>query len=133
MRILQSEVKLYGAEHTQRIIDGMIAELDLHEHAFDIRLILAEAITNAHMHGNGGDSAKPILVRYVLDAGWLELQVEDCGPGITGLPIPNEISDDALLNDRGRGLFLIRCFADRVEMRGNIMCISKNISISHTA
>lgn len=131
MRTLHKEVKLYGTAHIQGMIDGMIAELALHEHDFDLRLILVEAVTNAHTHGNEGDSAKPVLVRYGLEGGRLELQVEDCGQS-RELAIPGEIADDELLNERGRGLFLIGCLADRVEMIRNIMYISKNVSVSQT-
>lgn len=124
----QKEVLLFGMEGALANIDRIISELQLEDYAFDIRLILMEAVTNAYYHGNLGDGTKPIYIRYSLRDRLLRLQVEDCGcsSGLT-IPIPEDIERDMLLDDSGRGLFLIRCYSDHVEMQGNTMLISKNV------
>ncbi|MEK4059240.1 MULTISPECIES: ATP-binding protein [Paenibacillus] len=127
MNAVHKEVLLHGLEHTQGIIDGIIEELDLEAYAFDIRLILVEAITNAYYHGNLSDCTKPIYIRYLLRDELLKLQVEDSGEGGRDLVIPQDISSDELLDDGGRGLYLISCFSDSVEMIRNTMYISKNV------
>lgn len=81
MGAIQKEVMLHGLECHQMIIDGIIQELDLEAYAFDIRLILIEAVTNAYYHGNLSDCSKPITIRYLLLDQLLELQIEDSGPG----------------------------------------------------
>ncbi|MCE3201803.1 ATP-binding protein [Paenibacillus sonchi] len=125
MNAVQKEIRLYGLEQQQRIIDGIIQELGLEDYAFDIRLILIEAITNAYYHGNLSDCTKPIIVRYLLSGKRLELQVEDSGEGSGSLVFPETISGDELLDEGGRGLYLIRCFSDKAEMIRNTMYISK--------
>lgn len=127
MNAVHKEILLHGLENTQGVIDAILEELDLEAYAFDIRLILLEAVTNAHYHGNHCDCTKPIYIRYLLKDEWLNLQVEDSGDGGRNLLFPQDISDDALLDDGGRGLYLIRCFSDSVEMIHNTMYISKSV------
>ena len=112
------------------IIDGIIQELDLEVYAFDIRLILIEAVTNAYYHGNLSDCNKPITIRYLLRDQLLKLQVEDSGTGAEGLVFPENINNDELMDEGGRGLYLIRCFSDSAEMIHNTMYISKSICSS---
>lgn len=127
MEAVHKEVMLHGLERHQSIIDGIIQELDLEAYAFDIRLILIEAVTNAYYHGNLSDCSKPIMIRYLLRDKLLQLQVEDSGAGADKLVFPVEISSDGLLEEGGRGLYLIRCFSDSAEMIQNTMYISKKL------
>lgn len=127
METLHKEVMFCGLEQHQRIIDDIIKELDLESYAFDIRLILMEAVTNAYYHGNLSDCTKPIYIRYLLRDELLKLQIEDSGDGSRELLIPQEIKSEELLEDGGRGLYLIRCFSDSVEMVHNTMFISKSV------
>lgn len=127
METVQKEVMFCGLGNHQVIIEDIIQELELEPYAFDIRLILMEAVTNAYYHGNLSDCTKPITIRYLLCGGLLNLQVEDSGDGERNLLIPQEIGDGELLEDGGRGLYLIRCFSDSVEMIRNTMFISKNV------
>ncbi|MDF9844862.1 MULTISPECIES: ATP-binding protein [unclassified Paenibacillus] len=127
METVQKEVIFCGLGNHQVIIEDIIQDLELEPYAFDIRLILMEAVTNAYYHGNLSDCTKPITIRYLLCGGLLNLQVEDSGDGERDLLIPQEISDGELLEDGGRGLYLIRCFSDSVEMIHNTMFISKNV------
>lgn len=125
MEAVQKEIKLHGLENHHRVIDRIIQELHLEHYAFDIRLILIEAITNAYYHGNRSDCTKPITIRYLLSGGQLNLQVEDSGEEEANLVFPDAISNEELLDEGGRGLYLIRCYSDSVEMIHNTMYISK--------
>lgn len=127
METVHKEVMFCGLGNHQVIIEDIIRDLELEPYAFDIRLILMEAVTNAYYHGNHSDCTKPITIRYFLCGGLLNLQVEDSGDGERNLLIPQEIGDGELLEDGGRGLYLIRCFSDSVEMIRNTMFISKNV------
>lgn len=127
MNALQKEVLLLGVANTQGVIDAIIEELDLEAYAFDIRLILAEAVTNAYYHGNHSDCTKPIYIRYMLKDELLNLQIEDAGEGVPDLMFPEEMCDDKVLDDGGRGLYLIRCFSESVEMVRNTLFISKRV------
>ncbi|MEK4005876.1 ATP-binding protein [Paenibacillus sp. FSL H3-0333] len=127
MEAIHKEVMLHGLEHHQMIIDGIIRELDLEAYAFDIRLILIEAVTNAYYHGNLSDCSKPITIRYLFMDQLLKLQIEDSGAGDGKVVFPEAVGCDELLEEGGRGLYLIRCFSDSAEMIHHTMYISKSI------
>ncbi|WP_379129508.1 ATP-binding protein [Paenibacillus sp. sgz500958] len=128
MESLEKEVSFCGLENHQGIIDGIIRELHIEDVAFDVKLILVEAVMNAYYHGNLSDRSKPISIRYSRYGSHLQLQVEDCGEGLGDKKIPSEVNDDDLLQETGRGLFLIRCFSDRVHMIRNVIYIEKNLT-----
>ncbi|MEV4611048.1 HAMP domain-containing sensor histidine kinase [Kitasatospora sp. NPDC049258] len=47
-----------------------------------LRIMLANLLANASLHGRGSDGAADILVRLRATDGWAELTVDDAGPGI---------------------------------------------------
>ncbi|WP_058303236.1 ATP-binding protein [Gorillibacterium timonense] len=126
---MQTELTLYGLENHLCTIDRIIQELGIEPYSFDVKLILVEAITNAFYHGNGGDGRLPIHIRCSLDEDGLHIQVEDCGDGSKPVMIPEELNPSRLLDEGGRGLYLIRCFCDSVELVQNTLHISKRIEL----
>jgi serine/threonine-protein kinase RsbW len=97
---------------------------------FRLRTISAEAIANAMSYGNGNDPARRVTVEVELAAATIRLAVTDEGRGFDPA-IVRELSEpehhDAT---SGRGLFMIRRLAERVEFneRGNTiwMTISRH-------
>src|SRR5437867_3719120 len=69
---------------------------------FRLRVLLSEALTNGILFGAGGDPAR-------------NLQVTADGPGFDPAEVPDPTSPPAVRRPIGRGLFLIRSLADRVE------------------
>ncbi|MEO3943858.1 ATP-binding protein [Gorillibacterium sp. CAU 1737] len=124
---VQAEVRFCGLRHHLGIIDQIIEDLHLQEFAFEVRLILSEAISNAFFHGNRGDDRLPIWVRYSRQSSLVQLEIEDSGDGLTPVLIPDEVEPEALLEENGRGLYLIRCFADCVTFTCNKLQIRKTI------
>lgn len=127
MDAVQKELILYGIKDHQRFIDQVIQDLNIEVHDFEVRLLLVESIMNAYYHGNCSDCEKPIHIRYLLIDKLLHLEIEDCGDGEEGVVIPEELDDDMLLCEGGRGLFLIGCFADSVEIIQNTIHINKTL------
>ena len=89
--------------------------------AFRLRVTLAEALSNAILRGNNQDPGKRVWVRAELSATVIRLSVRDEGDGCdaarrTEPALPSDVEDDG-----GRGLFIIKSLADRVEFddRGN--------------
>ena len=82
---------------------------------FRLRVLLAEALTNSILFGAAGNPSRSVRVAAELAEKTIRLQVTDDGPGFDPREVPDPTAPGALGRPIGRGLFLIRNLADRVE------------------
>ena len=122
------EFVLYDLTQYKKIIEEVIRDLNASEYYFDIKLILTEALTNAYKHGNKNNNKKSIYLRYFYNNNELKFEIEDSGCNHKNITIPNEISDENLLNGSGRGLFLINCIADKIKFNNKTLIIEKYLT-----
>jgi serine/threonine-protein kinase RsbW len=82
-----------------------------------IMLSLSEAVNNAIIHGNNKDPEKQVVVHSALDEEnrILTISVEDEGEGFDPEEIPDPLKEENLLNESGRGVYLIRQYADELQ------------------
>lgn len=82
-----------------------------------IMLTLSEAVNNAIVHGNQEDPEKKVEIVSHLDAknGILTISVEDEGDGFDPDDIPDPLKEENLLNEGGRGVYLIEQYADDLQ------------------
>ena len=100
---------------------GFFSEIvDDEEFLYKIVLLASEAMTNAMEHGNGLDASKNVTVDLVEKSDSLEIWVEDEGDGFDRGSVADPLADEHLLDEGGRGLFLIEQLADdvRYELNG---------------
>jgi len=91
-----------------------------HALAFNVRVALTEALSNAILYGNREDSAKAVRVTAALDDGALVLEVYDQGAGFDLEASTNDPTRlENILREDGRGLFLMRKLMDKVEQVSN--------------
>jgi serine/threonine-protein kinase RsbW len=84
---------------------------------FGIDMAVREAVTNAVLHGNGGDEAKPVeLGLSGTDAG-LVVTVRDRGEGFDPAQVADPTREENLLKASGRGILFMRTFMDEVDWR----------------
>lgn len=83
-----------------------------------LRLFLDEAITNAWLHGNHENASLPIQVRWRRHNGYA-IQVEDRGNGFDPDQIIDPLSPEGLLQEHGRGVFIIRSLCDWAHWKKN--------------
>lgn len=81
-----------------------------------IRAALEESIMNAWKHGHGCSADIPIEIRWRFGND-LHLQVIDQGRGFDYEHIANPLSQENLLKESGRGLFMIRLYTDTVTWK----------------
>lgn len=87
-----------------------------------IRLALAEAFSNAVLHGRSAGAARPVAVRIAFRPGAearVCIDVTDHGPGFRLGP-PTAPAEHA---ERGRGLIILRALAESVEYAGNTLSL----------
>ena len=82
----------------------------------NVRVALAEAISNAILRGNGDAQNKPVRVRAVVSDDAVVFDVVDEGPGFDlAAERPDPTSPENLEHEDGRGLFLMKSLMDNVE------------------
>ena len=77
-------------------------------------LLASEVVTNAIEHGNENDETKKVVIEFRLRDGRSEGWVEDDGEGFEREEIADPLAIENLLEDGGRGIFLIERMADEV-------------------
>ncbi|MGD8426048.1 MAG: ATP-binding protein [Balneolaceae bacterium] len=82
-----------------------------------IMLTLNEAVNNAIIHGNKEDPDKHVTIKSQYDKGnsILTISVQDEGGGFDPNSIPDPLKEENLLNEGGRGVYLIEQYADKLE------------------
>ncbi len=81
----------------------------------DVMLLITEATNNAIMHGNKFDKAKHARLLCTIEDGYLNIEVSDEGSGFNPNTLPNPLDPENLLKSSGRGVFLIKNFAEQVN------------------
>jgi serine/threonine-protein kinase RsbW len=101
------------------------AEKDL----FGIRLAIEEALVNAVKHGNRGDSAKLVRVRYQAAEDQFMIEIEDEGPGFRPEEVPDPLAPENFERACGRGLLLMEHYMTWVQYNdaGNGVTLCKII------
>jgi len=108
-------------DYIETILDS--AELFLERNQIDSDLIgylvasLAEAASNAIIHGNHEDILKSVFIDLALEKDVIRLSVEDSNPeGYSSLVEGNsELPDQKAIH--GRGLFIIKTYMDNVSLQ----------------
>jgi len=82
-----------------------------------IMLTLNEAVNNAIIHGNKENPEKQVFInsQYDENNSILRISIEDEGEGFDPNAIPDPLKEENLLNEGGRGVYLIEQYADKIK------------------
>jgi len=98
--------------------------------AYHINLVLTEAMVNAIKYAAKGDTENTVHIRIHITEDALAINVFDHGQGfdINNIPEP----DFETIEDRGRGIFLLKALMDKVcyrkEADGNVLEMIKKLT-----
>jgi len=97
--------------------------------AYELNLVLTEAMANAIMHANEGDPAKEVHIEIGLVDRQLTIRVYDSGQGFD---ICQYAEPCHPLEEHGRGIYLIHRIMDEVTYRpsnsGHVLEMRKNLN-----
>ncbi len=93
------------------------------EAVYRIVLLTSEAVTNAIEHGNQTDPDKMVQVDLRVMDRQIDLRVRDEGSGFDPGKLKNPIAQDHLLDEGGRGIFLMHAMADEVHFEDEGRCV----------
>ncbi len=103
-------------ELVQAVLDEVLEPLEIDEESgYWMGIALREALTNAMRHGNELDPEKKVEVALEVGAGAIDIVVEDEGSGFDPAAVEDPLAPDNLLKTRGRGIFYMTKFMDKIE------------------
>ena len=85
----------------------------------DILISLTEAVNNAIIHGNKEDKEKYVEIELNHSTNGLTFVISDEGVGFNYRQVPDPTKPENIGSCGGRGVFLMRQLADRVEYLDN--------------
>ena len=112
------------------MLSGFFDKLSLPEEgSFDINLAVQEAVVNAAEHGNGYDRGKQVHVSCEVADGRITVVVGDEGPGFNPDSVPDPTLPQNILEEAGRGIFLMRNLCDEIRFndKGNQVTMIKKL------
>jgi serine/threonine-protein kinase RsbW len=106
-------------EESERVPDfvaGIQGETDLSDdETSGLMLLVSEAVTNAIEHGNKLTASKNVEVELIISAAKITVTVTDEGEGFDPSQAKDPLKKENLLDDSGRGIFLMKQFSDEME------------------
>ncbi len=82
---------------------------------YGITLTVYEATTNAIVHANRKDPAKKVRFIVEYTGRFFTVRIFDQGSGFDPARIPDPTAPENLMKDSGRGLYLMKIYADEVQ------------------
>jgi len=99
-----------------RFVEGRLRKLKLDKNQLaDVAISVTEAVNNAIVHGNKKDPEKKVILRLICDKNRICVEVEDEGKGFDLNSLPCPITEENLLKEVGRGIFIVRSLMDKVD------------------
>lgn len=86
------------------------------EDAYQLGYAVREAMVNAVVHGNRYSANKRVRLTIKKLPGLIEIVIEDEGQGFDEQRQDDPLAEENLLAQSGRGLMIIRAFADDVDI-----------------
>lgn len=109
----------------EKLIDEVCAQYQVPESLYgNILIALTEAVNNAIHHGNQEDPDKQVVLGYAVDGDQATFVVSDQGPGFDFEHLPDPTDPQNIERPHGRGVFLMRALADKVEFTDNGATVS---------
>ena len=113
-------------------LEGTLRGFGVDESAVaDIAISVSELVNNAIVHGNKGTLEKQVTVTIGRKNGAVVITVSDEGGGFDPTSVEDPLSDENLLKEVGRGLFIVRSLMDEVEVepsgKGTTVTITKAV------
>ncbi len=107
-------------EKVEHLLNDLQAELGFDDELYaKLMLTVSEAATNGIVHGNQLDETKKVYMVAESDGKTLTVSSQDEGEGFSPNEVPDPLAEENLLKPSGRGVFLMREYADEVQYANN--------------
>jgi serine/threonine-protein kinase RsbW len=104
----------------ERLVDDVCEVFNVNEDSYgNILIALTEAVNNAIYHGNKGNPTKNIKIGFESHEKNIQFSVADEGTGFDYNNLPDPTDPINIDKPNGRGVFLMKNLADKVEFNNN--------------
>ena len=115
----------------EKLINNICSNYQVSEDYYgNILVAVTEAVNNAMQHGNKLDPAKTVEVEYKAEEKSLSFAIHDQGDGFDFDHLPDPTNPENLEKPSGRGVFLMRHLADKVEFFDSGRTVLLNFMLS---
>ena len=116
------KLQLHSVPENISLLEPFIKEVCNHyilsdEQIGDITLVLTEAVNNSIHHGNKCCPEKKVLILSDLQQDIITFTIQDEGTGFDPSLLPDPTSPENIAKPNGRGVYLMREFANKVVVR----------------
>lgn len=114
----------------EKLINDICASYQVSEDYYgNILVAVTEAVNNAIHHGNKADPNKIVDVEFKASDKQLSFVIHDQGPGFDPTTLPDPTNPENIEKPSGRGVFLMKHLADKVEFsdEGRTVLLGFNI------
>lgn len=113
-------------EFVRKVLDKYQVSSKLH---VKIMICVKEAVTNSIVHGNKFDAQKNVRIKILRCHNDLFITIRDEGEGFDFHNLPDPTLKENLLNETGRGLFLMKNLSDDIEFKDNGKIVQLKINL----
>lgn len=104
----------------EKLVEDVCEVFSVNEDSYgNILIAVTEAFNNAIYHGNAGNPAKHIKIGFESTDKNIQFSVEDEGKGFDYDALPDPTDPLNIDKPQGRGVFLMKHLADKVEFNNN--------------
>ncbi|MBI5267783.1 MAG: ATP-binding protein [candidate division Zixibacteria bacterium] len=112
-------------------LEGTLRGLGVDESIIaDIAISVSELVNNAIIHGNKFARSKSVTIKMAHNGRTLTISVIDQGTGFDPGHVPDPLSQENLLKEVGRGIFIVRQLMEKVDIipspHGTTIAITKS-------
>ncbi len=115
----------------ESLVDKICQSLAVNEDYYgNVLIAVTEAVNNAIKHGNKNDANKTVSIEVSDAQNEFSIQIKDEGAGFDFNNLPDPTSPENIEKENGRGIFLMKSLADKVDFQNNgrdvVLTFSKN-------
>lgn len=115
----------------ESLVDKICQTLSVNEDNYgNVLIAVTEAVNNAIKHGNKNDITKHVEIKVSDAIDVFSIEIKDEGVGFDFNNLPDPTAPENLEKENGRGIFLMKSLADKVEFENNgrdvVLTFSKN-------
>ncbi len=110
--------------HVESFIRMLFEKYGLPEKIFyNVLVCVNEAVVNSIMHGNKYDENKKVKIQTFTTENHLFFRIADEGEGFNYRELPDPTTEENLLKESGRGLYIIKNISEDIVFseKGNII------------